>query len=56
MDTQGVALVNMLRAVDLEARGAKKIERAPGLARADWGPPADAVTGNAQAVELGPGG
>lgn len=54
MDTQGVALVNMLRAVDLEARGAKKIERAPGLA--DWGPPADAVTGNAQAVELGPGG
>ena len=29
MDTQGVALVNMIRSVDLEARGAKKIERAP---------------------------
>jgi len=29
MDTQGVALVNMVRAVDLEARGAKKIEKAP---------------------------
>ncbi len=29
LDTQGVALVNMIRAVDLAARGAKKIERAP---------------------------
>lgn len=29
MDTQGVALVNMIRSVDLAARGAKKIERAP---------------------------
>ena len=29
MDTQGVALVNMIRTVDLEARKAKKIERAP---------------------------
>lgn len=29
MDTQGVALVNMIRSVDLTARGAKKIERAP---------------------------
>lgn len=28
-ETQGVALVNMLRAMDLEARGAKKIETAP---------------------------
>ncbi|MDE2290008.1 MAG: type II toxin-antitoxin system ChpB family toxin [Burkholderiales bacterium] len=28
-ETQGVALVNMVRALDLEARGAKKIERAP---------------------------
>lgn len=27
--TQGVALVNMMRTLDLEARGAKKIERAP---------------------------
>ena len=29
LDTQGVALVNMIRSVDLAARGAKKIERAP---------------------------
>ncbi|CEN55975.1 type II toxin-antitoxin system ChpB family toxin [Candidatus Methylopumilus turicensis] len=29
METQGVVLVNMLRAVDLVARGAKKIEVAP---------------------------
>lgn len=29
MDTQGVALVNMVRSVDLVARGAKKVERAP---------------------------
>lgn len=29
MDTQGVVLVNMIRSVDLDARGAKKIERAP---------------------------
>lgn len=29
MDTQGVALVNMIRSVDLVARRAKKIERAP---------------------------
>ena len=29
MDTQGVVLVNMVRSVDLAARGAKKIERAP---------------------------
>lgn len=29
MDTQGVVLVNMVRTIDLEARGAKKIERAP---------------------------
>lgn len=28
-ETQGVALVNMIRTLDLEARGAKKIERAP---------------------------
>jgi mRNA interferase ChpB len=28
-ETQGVALVNMVRMLDLEARGAKKIERAP---------------------------
>lgn len=27
--TQGVALVNMVRSLDLEARGAKKLERAP---------------------------
>lgn len=27
--TQGVALVNMVRTLDLEARGAKKIETAP---------------------------
>jgi len=27
--TQGVALVNMVRTLDLEARGAKKIEHAP---------------------------
>lgn len=27
--TQGVALVNKIRMLDLEARGAKKIERAP---------------------------
>src|SRR5579862_8416387 len=27
--TQGVALVNMIRTLDLEARGARKIERAP---------------------------
>lgn len=29
MDTQGVALVNMVRSVDLDARQAKKVERAP---------------------------
>jgi len=29
LETQGVALVNMIRSVDLAARGAKKIERAP---------------------------
>ncbi len=29
MDTQGVVLVNMIRAVDLQAREAKKIETAP---------------------------
>ncbi len=29
METQGVVLVNMMRAVDLIARGAKKIEAAP---------------------------
>lgn len=29
MDTQGVVLVNMIRSVDLAARGAKKIEHAP---------------------------
>jgi mRNA interferase ChpB len=28
-ETQGVALANMVRTLDLEARGAKKIERAP---------------------------
>lgn len=28
-ETQGVALVNMVRTLDLEARGAKKVERAP---------------------------
>jgi mRNA interferase ChpB len=28
-ETQGAALVNMVRTLDLEARGAKKIERAP---------------------------
>jgi mRNA interferase ChpB len=28
-ETQGVALVNMIRSLDLEARGAHKIERAP---------------------------
>jgi mRNA interferase ChpB len=28
-ETQGVALVNMIRTLDLEARGAKTIERAP---------------------------
>ncbi|CAG4923278.1 type II toxin-antitoxin system ChpB family toxin [Paraburkholderia gardini] len=28
-ETQGVALVNMVRTLDLEGRGAKKIERAP---------------------------
>jgi mRNA interferase ChpB len=28
-ETQGVVLVNMIRTLDLEARGAKKIERAP---------------------------
>lgn len=28
-ETQGVALVNMVRAMDLDARGAKKIETAP---------------------------
>ena len=28
-ETQGVALVNMIRTLDLETRGAKKIERAP---------------------------
>lgn len=29
MDTQGVVLVNMVRSVDLDARQAKKVERAP---------------------------
>lgn len=29
METQGVVLVNMLRSVDLAARGAKKIEHVP---------------------------
>ena len=29
MDTQGVALVNMVRSVDLDARQAKRVERAP---------------------------
>lgn len=29
MDTQGVALVNMVRSVDLDARQAKTVERAP---------------------------
>jgi mRNA interferase ChpB len=28
-ETQGVALVNMIRTLDLEARGAKRVERAP---------------------------
>ncbi|WP_321875624.1 type II toxin-antitoxin system ChpB family toxin [Burkholderia cenocepacia] len=28
-ETQGVALVNMVRSLDLEARGAKKLEKAP---------------------------
>ncbi|MCG1040864.1 MULTISPECIES: type II toxin-antitoxin system ChpB family toxin [Burkholderiaceae] len=28
-ETQGVALVNMARMLDLEARGARKVERAP---------------------------
>lgn len=28
-ETQGMALINQLRSLDLEARGAKKIERAP---------------------------
>lgn len=28
-ETQGVALVNMVRTLDLEARGARKVERAP---------------------------
>jgi mRNA interferase ChpB len=28
-ETQGVALVNMIRTLDLEARGAKKIEKVP---------------------------
>ncbi|MDR5839145.1 type II toxin-antitoxin system ChpB family toxin [Caballeronia sp. LZ034LL] len=28
-ETQGVALVNMIRTLDLEARGARRIERAP---------------------------
>ncbi|WP_050454496.1 type II toxin-antitoxin system ChpB family toxin [Candidatus Burkholderia verschuerenii] len=28
-ETQGVALVNMVRTLDLEARGARKIEHAP---------------------------
>nr|WP_057929863.1 type II toxin-antitoxin system ChpB family toxin [Burkholderia ambifaria] len=28
-ETQGVALVNMVRMLDLDARGARKIERAP---------------------------
>ncbi|SAK65828.1 toxin ChpB [Caballeronia catudaia] len=28
-ETQGVALVNMIRSLDLEARGARRIERAP---------------------------
>ncbi|HEV3426465.1 MAG TPA: type II toxin-antitoxin system ChpB family toxin [Paraburkholderia sp.] len=28
-ETQGVTLVNMIRTLDLEARGARKIERAP---------------------------
>lgn len=31
MDTQGVVLVNMIRSVDLVARGAKKVERAPSV-------------------------
>lgn len=29
VETQGVVLVNMVRTMDLEARGARKIERAP---------------------------
>ncbi|WP_455925715.1 type II toxin-antitoxin system ChpB family toxin [Pseudomonas putida] len=28
-DTQGVALVNQMRSVDLEARGARRVERVP---------------------------
>ncbi|WP_059411582.1 type II toxin-antitoxin system ChpB family toxin [Cupriavidus basilensis] len=28
-ETQGVALVNMVRTLDLEARGARKVERVP---------------------------
>ncbi|WP_454733348.1 MULTISPECIES: type II toxin-antitoxin system ChpB family toxin [Cupriavidus] len=28
-ETQGAALVNMVRALDLEARGARKVERVP---------------------------
>ncbi|MBB1633731.1 type II toxin-antitoxin system ChpB family toxin [Cupriavidus sp. UME77] len=28
-ETQGAALVNMVRTLDLEARGARKVERAP---------------------------
>ncbi|MES2011501.1 MAG: type II toxin-antitoxin system ChpB family toxin [Pseudomonadota bacterium] len=28
-ETQGVALVNMVRTLDLESRGARKVERAP---------------------------
>jgi mRNA interferase ChpB len=28
-ETQGVVLVNMIRMMDLEARGARKVERAP---------------------------
>jgi mRNA interferase ChpB len=28
-ETQGVVLVNMIRMLDLEARGARKVERAP---------------------------
>ena len=28
-ETQGVALVNMVRTLDLDARGARKVERAP---------------------------
>ncbi|NUA27866.1 type II toxin-antitoxin system ChpB family toxin [Cupriavidus basilensis] len=28
-ETQGVALVNMVRTLDLEARGARRVERAP---------------------------